>query len=48
MSAREYVRMSIVAPDNFTVSGYFEGVMPRLQLTTEEVEALVSYLLQEE
>ncbi|MFW6074946.1 MAG: c-type cytochrome [Chloroflexota bacterium] len=45
MSAREYVRTSIVAPDDFVVPGYAEGMMPRLQLTTDEVESLVSYLL---
>ena len=45
LTAAEYVRQSIVDPVAFTVAGYPSGLMPRLQLTEEEVDRLVDYLL---
>ncbi|MDY7104139.1 MAG: cytochrome c [Actinomycetota bacterium] len=49
LSARDYVVESILAPDAFTVPGYpssgpMSG-MPTLDVSTGEVDALVSYLL---
>lgn len=47
LSVAEYVRQSIVAPDNHVVSGFAEGQMPgnwEVLLTPEQIESLVSLL----
>jgi cytochrome c oxidase subunit 2 len=44
-SLEEYVRSSILKPNDFVVPGYSEGVMPAFDgLTEEQVDALVQYL----
>jgi cytochrome c oxidase subunit II len=44
-SLDEYVRNSILKPNEFVVPGYSEGVMPAFDgLTEEQVDALVQYL----
>jgi cytochrome c oxidase subunit 2 len=44
-SLEEYVRNSILKPNEFVVPGYSEGVMPAFDgLTDEQVDALVQYL----
>jgi cytochrome c oxidase subunit II len=44
-SLQEYVRNSILKPNEFVVPGYSEGVMPAFDgLTDEQVDALVQYL----
>lgn len=48
MSAEEYLRESIVAPDAHIVEGYQPGVMPQNyeeNLTEREIDNLVAYLL---
>ncbi len=48
VSAPDYVRRSIAAPDEFTVPGFARdgmGSMPTLAVTAEEADALVAYLL---
>lgn len=49
LSAREYVVESILAPDAYTVTGFASSGemsgMPRLNVSSAEVDALVSYLL---
>jgi hypothetical protein len=49
LSAREYVVESILAPDAYTVPGYATSGemsgMPMLNVSSAEVDALVSYLL---
>lgn len=52
MSADEYVRVSIAAPEAYVVPGYgyfgddgFFGGMPALALTPSEIEALAEFLL---
>ena len=47
-SAAEYLRLSIVAPDDFVVAGFAENLMPATygnELTEEEISNLVSFLL---
>jgi nitric oxide reductase subunit C len=47
-SAEEYIRKSIIAPDEFLVPGYPARVMPNVwgeQLTEDQVDSLVSYLM---
>ncbi len=44
-SLEEYVRNSILKPNEFVVPGYSEGVMPAFDgLTEEQLDALVQYL----
>lgn len=52
MSAAEYVRVSIAAPESYVVPGYgyfgtdgFLGGMPLLPLTPTEIDALAAFLL---
>ena len=47
VSAEEYVRQSIVAPQSFTspAAGGSRLVMPTLPVAPEELDALVAYLL---
>lgn len=48
MSAEEYLRESIVAPDAHIVEGFQPGVMPQNyeeELTAQEIDNLVAYLL---
>jgi mono/diheme cytochrome c family protein len=48
MSAEEYIRESIVAPDEHIVEGYQPGVMYQNyeeDLTSEQIDNLVAYLL---
>jgi mono/diheme cytochrome c family protein len=44
LSAEQYVRQSILEPQAFIVPG-FGGQMPALRLTSEEVDAVVAFLL---
>lgn len=47
-SAEEYLRLSIVAPNEYIVEGYQVGIMPRTYeaaLTDQQVEDLVAYLM---
>ena len=49
MSAKEYIRQSIVNPDAYVVSGYSPAVMfshYQEELSEAEIDALVVYLLQ--
>lgn len=46
LSADEYVRQSVLDPLAFTVNGY-DPLMPTLPLNTEELDALVEFLLNE-
>jgi mono/diheme cytochrome c family protein len=54
MSAEEYVRVSIAAPDAFIVPGYNFSIsgsgsaMPALPLTPAEIDALTAFLLTQE
>ena len=43
LSAREYVRQSIVSPAAFVVAGF--GAMPQLEVDGPEADALVNHLL---
>lgn len=48
VSARDYLRTSITAPDDFVLDGFDPGRMPQdwaEQLSEAEVDALVEYLL---
>jgi hypothetical protein len=48
MTAEDYIKESIMKPDAYLVEGFPSGVMPSSygsQLSTEEVDSLVSYLL---
>ncbi len=50
MSAADYLAESMVAPDAFSSPAFSggsgpSGSMPRLRLTSEEIEALVAFLL---
>ncbi len=50
MSAADYLAESMAAPDAFSSPAFLGGSgpsssMPRLRLTSEEIEALVAYLL---
>ena len=48
VSAPDYVRRSITAPDSFVVAGFpgeGMGAMPTLAVSEAELEALVAYLL---
>jgi mono/diheme cytochrome c family protein len=47
-SAQAYIKQSIINPDAYIVSGYTPAVMYahyQRELSTEEIDALVSYLL---
>lgn len=47
-NAREYIKLSILEPGAYTVEGFPEAVMPAdlgEQITPEELEALIAYLL---
>lgn len=44
-SAAEYVTQSIREPQALTVTGFPAGVMPTLQISDAELEALVEFLL---
>jgi mono/diheme cytochrome c family protein len=46
LSAEEYVRQSVLDPRAYIVDGYGE-LMPTLPLDTEELDALVAFLLSE-
>lgn len=47
LSAEEYVRQSLLAPQAFIVPGFEARIeMPTLKLNIQEVEALVDYLLE--
>jgi mono/diheme cytochrome c family protein len=48
LSAEDYLRESIVAPDAYTVDGFLEGTMQQnfgQVLTSEEVDHIVAYLM---
>jgi mono/diheme cytochrome c family protein len=48
LSAEEYIRESIIYPNNFTVPDFAEGMMQQNfanQLTSDEVDYLVAYLM---
>ena len=48
MSAEDYLRESILHPDNYVVEGFQPGVMVQVweqTLTTEQVDNLVAFLL---
>jgi mono/diheme cytochrome c family protein len=48
MSAEDYLRESILHPDNYVVEGFQPGVMVQVweeELTPEQVDNLVAYLL---
>jgi cytochrome c oxidase subunit 2 len=45
MSAEDYIRESIHTPGAFTVPNYPAGVMPTIQMTDDELSALVALLL---
>jgi mono/diheme cytochrome c family protein len=48
MSAEDYIRESILHPDNYVVEGFDPGVMVQVweqTLTPEQVDSLVAYLL---
>jgi len=48
LTAEDYIKESIMKPDAYLVEGFPSGVMPSSygsQLSTEEVDSLVSYLL---
>ena len=46
MSADDYLRESIIAPEAFIVDGYSGGVMPSgWDLTEAQIDSLVEYLL---
>jgi cytochrome c oxidase subunit 2 len=50
LSAREYLRQSIIATDDFIVDGYPSNVMPNDfgdRMTEDEIDVLVEYLLQQ-
>ena len=47
LSAEEYVRQSVLDPLAYVVDGY-DPVMPVLPVDTQELDALVEYLLGEE
>ena len=47
MGAEAYVTQSIRQPQAFTVTGFGAGVMPTLELSAADVEALVTFLLTE-
>ena len=50
-SAEEYLRASIVAPNDYVVEGFAENLMPATygtELTEEEINNLVSFLLAQE
>jgi cytochrome c oxidase subunit 2 len=48
MTAEEYVRQSMLEPQAFVVAGYGVDIqMPTLPLTEDEVDAIVSFLLQQ-
>lgn len=47
-TADAYLRISIVAPNDYLVEGYQSGIMPRTYgdlLTADQIEALVNYML---
>jgi nitric oxide reductase subunit C len=47
-SAEDYLRKSIIAPDEYLAPGYPARVMPNVwgeQLTEDQVDSLVSYLM---
>lgn len=47
-SAEEYLRLSIVAPNDYIVEGYEAGIMPRnyeAALTGEQIDDMVAYLM---
>jgi cytochrome c oxidase subunit 2 len=44
-SAEAYLRESMEEPNAFTVSGFPPGLMPRLELTEQERDSIVAYLL---
>ena len=45
MPLEQYVRDSILKPNEYVVPGYSEGVMPTFEgLTDEQLDALVQYL----
>lgn len=48
MSAEDYVRTSILQPNDFIVEGYMAGIMPQdfgTRMTEEEINSLVAWLL---
>lgn len=48
MTAEDYIRESILHPDNYVVEGFDPGVMVQVweqTLTTEQVDNLIAYLL---
>jgi cytochrome c oxidase subunit 2 len=47
LSAEEYVRQSVLDPQAYVVDGY-DPVMPVLPVDTQELDALVEYLLGKE
>ena len=46
LEAGDYIRQSVLAPEAFVVDG-FSPLMPTLPLDTEELDALVEFLLAE-
>jgi cytochrome c551/c552 len=48
LSAQQYVRESVLSPQEFIAPGFAGGVaMPTLQVSPEELNAIVSYLVGE-
>jgi len=50
VSARDYIRQSILMPNGYIVGGFAENIMPRdfgQRMTPPEIRALVSFLLEE-
>lgn len=48
LSAEDYLRQSIMAPDDYIVEGYQPGIMPwtyEQTLTQEQIDQLVAYLM---
>lgn len=48
MSAEEYLRRSIIAPDEYIVPGFGSGIMPTgygTQLSAQQIQDLIGYLL---
>lgn len=45
VSAEDYIRTSIVAPQAFIAPGYGNTEMPTLEISPDELDALVTYLI---
>ena len=45
LSAEQYIRQSILEPDAYTVPGFQKGVMIKEQLTDQQVNDLVAFLM---